>query len=313
MSPLSAISLVVPTRNRAYTLRVVAPGWYEQAGIDEIIIVDDAGSDDTPALVASLAAKYPHVRTSLLRNPVRAGASESRNRGAAAAKNEFVLFCDDDMHLERNYAQTCLRKLLEREAGAVSGRLVYLYPAESPEEALKRFGSGTRAVEMFRRLTCLVVHEASSPGDVEQPLTNPVILTRKELLKRFGFDRYYARGNGYREESDFQMNLFVNGFPIIVTNECHSFHVNNVQVKTGGQRVDRWQKAFWTIFYTNYFFGKYWSRYAPRVGLKVSRYPAVAAFAAYYIYSTFVRGTMVRFGFGRAMLGMAQEKLLRRA
>ncbi len=311
--PLPAVSLVVPTRNRAYTLEIVAPGWYDLVGVDEIIFVNDEGDDRTPELVASLAAQHPDVRTIVIRNSERAGASESRNRGAARATNDFVLFCDDDMHLEPHYAQTCLRKLLELNAGAVSGRLVYMYADETPSEALKRFGSGTRGVAMFRALTCILVHEAYMHGDVELPLTNPVILTRTDLLRQFGFDRYYARGNGYREESDYQMNLFVHDYPIVVTDECHSFHINIALVKTGGQRVDRWRKAYWAIFYTNYFYGKYWQRYAPRVGLRIPRYAAVAAFAGYYIYTTFLRDMVVRFGFGRAALSLAQSKLLRRA
>ncbi len=309
---LPAISLVVPTRNRAYTLRIVADSWYAQAGIDEIIFVDDEGDDDTPALIESLTTAYPQVRTVLIRNPARAGASESRNRGAARATNEFVLFCDDDMHLGAGYAQTCLRKLLARDAGAVSGRLVYMEPSETVNEALRRFGSGTQAVQMFRPLTCVLVHEAKFSGDVELPLTNPVILTRRSLLQKFGFDKYYARGNGYREESDYQMNLFVNDYPTIVTNDCHTFHINIAQVATGGQRVDRWRMIYWPLFYTNYFYGKYWSRYAPRVGLRTSRYPALAAFAVFYLYTTFVRNRLKRFALGRAALEYAMQARIAR-
>jgi glycosyltransferase involved in cell wall biosynthesis len=304
---LPAVSLVVPTRNRAYTLRLVASSWYDQAGVDEIIFVDDAGDDDTPALTESFAAAYPGVRTILVRNPARAGASESRNRGIARATNEFVLFCDDDQYLGPGYAQTCLRKLLERDAGAVSGRDVFLLPAETMDEALKRFGTGTKAEKMYRALTCWTVHEAKFSGDIELPLTNPVILTRLSLLKRFGFDSFYARGNGYREETDYQMNLFVHDFPIIVTNDCHTFHLNSAQVRTGGARGSRWSMIYWPMYYTNYFYGKYWSRYAPRVGLRTSRYPALAAFAVFYMYTTFLKNRLARFALGRALVGIATQ------
>ena len=45
------ISLVVPTRNRAHTLRLVAPSYFEQDGIDQIVFVSDAGDDDSEAVL----------------------------------------------------------------------------------------------------------------------------------------------------------------------------------------------------------------------------------------------------------------------
>ncbi len=130
-----------------------------------------------------------------------------------------------------------LQKLQALNAGAVSGRRIYLTPGESRPKALRRFGSGMGTVKPFRPLMCEYVNGAKFSGDIAIPVTNAIILTRKSLLRQFPFDDYYARGNGYREETDFQMNLFVNGFDIHVTNDCHSFHLPLSQVRTGGQRT----------------------------------------------------------------------------
>ncbi len=283
------ITLIVPTRNRAHTLRIVAQSYFQQDGVTEIIFVSDAGTDDTPAVIDQLARANPQVTTRLLTNTRRLGASEARNVGVREASNPYILFCDDDEHLEAGYAQTCLGKLLQLNAGAVSGRRIYLDAGESAAQALRRFGNGLRKSKPFRFLICEYVNAARFSGDLQLPITNAIILTRKTLLQQFPFDSHYARGNGYREESDFQMNLFTNGYDVYVTNERHSFHLPMSQVRTGGQRAGMLSRIRWTVYYTRYFFGKYYRGYARRAGLKTPRWAALAIFAMFCVYRETLR------------------------
>ncbi len=289
-----AITIVVPTRNRAYTLRLVAESYFQQEGVDEIIFVDDAGADDTAWVIAGMAVQYPHVHVVMLRNEQRVGASASRNRGVAAVTNKLVLFCDDDESLQGGYAMVCRRKLAASGAAAVSGRRVNMLDGETWEEALARFGDGTRDVPPYNYLLCELTGGARYTGDVELPFTNAVILTWTDLVRQYGFDDYYARGNGYREETDYQMNLFVNQHTILQTNDTHSIHLSTSTVSTGGQRTARWRRVYWSVFYTHYFYKKYWYRYAKRIGLRSSQWSALAYFAAFSIYREFLRPKLAR-------------------
>jgi glycosyltransferase involved in cell wall biosynthesis len=283
------ITLIVPTRNRAHTLQLVAPSYFAQDEVSELIFVSDAGDDDTPAVIAEIARQYPHKTMRMLRNESRLGASQSRNVGIAASTNDFILFCDDDEYLEAGYARVLLHKLSALNAGAVSGRRIYLQPGETKPQAMQRFGSGMRSAKPFRPLICEYVNGAKFAGDLAIPITNAIILTKKSLLLHFPFDGRYARGNGYREETDFQMNLFVNGFDIYVTNECHSFHLPLSQVRTGGQRTRPLKRLYWSIYYTHYFFGKYYQRYAKRLGLRSPRWLALIAFSIFAAYRETLR------------------------
>src|SRR5258708_1917067 len=136
-------------RDRAQILGRVAPSYFQQEGVSEIVFVVDAGTDDTPWVVEALSRQFGAVHTKIVRNPTRLGASQSRNIGVAEATNDFVLFCDDDEYLEPGYARTCLRKLLDTESAAVSGRRVYMLSGETPEEAVRRFGNGLRPGDTF--------------------------------------------------------------------------------------------------------------------------------------------------------------------
>ncbi len=283
------ITMVVPTRDRAHTLRRVAESYFRQEGVSEIVFVIDAGSDDSEAVIAELGRHHPTVRCKILRNPARVGASQSRNLGVAAATNDFILFCDDDEYLEPGYALTCLGKLLAGAGAAVSGRRVYMLDGETPQQAVHRFGRGLRNTKPFRKLLCEYVNGAAFDGDIELPFTNAVILTERALLQRFPFDPYYARGNGYREETDYQMNLFVHGYRILATSEVHSIHLPPSQIRRGGQRVSRWRRVYWSLHYTRYFYRKYYKSYAARVGLRAPRWLAMAAFAGFAVYREYLR------------------------
>ena len=283
------ITLVVPTRNRAHTLRLVTPSYYAQEGITEIVFVSDAGADDTPALVEAAARDHPAIAIKLVRNETRLGAAASRNVGVAHATNEYILFCDDDEYLEPGYAITCLRKLEQYGAGAVSGRNVYMLEGETPAEAVRRFGSGLRRTRAFHYLLCEPANGAVYDGDISLPFTHSIILTRRSLLLEEPFDPHYLAGNGYREESDYQMRLFLRGLPIYVTSDVHCMHLSSSLVRTGGQRTSLWARLSWSIRHTAYFHRKYYRAYARKVGLRAPRYVALAAFAAYSAYRETLR------------------------
>ena len=283
------ITMVVPTRDRAHTLRQVIPSYYEQDLVSEIVFVSDAGSDASEAVVMQCAARYPHVATHFLRNAERSGASYSRNVGISRARNDFILFCDDDEYLEAGYAATCLKKLVAYKAGAVSGRRVYMRSGETQEQALHRFGNGVRHSRPFRALICEYVNAARFDGDIRLPITNAIILTPRHLLRQFPYDGFYAQGNGYREESDYQMNLFVHGHDIVVTNDCHSSHLPTQQVRSGGQRTSAWKRIYWSVYYTRYFFGKYYPRYAGRMKMKWPQWVAICAFTVFAVYREVLR------------------------
>ncbi|SON57998.1 putative glycosyltransferase EpsH [Hartmannibacter diazotrophicus] len=293
------ISLIVPTRNRAYTLRKVLPSYFEQDGLDEIILVIDGGTDETEAVFADIGARYPDVRRRVVRHPDRRGASACRNIGVVEATNDYVLFCDDDEYLEPGYARTCYDLLISQKAGAVSGRRVYMQDGETPEGALERFGNGWNTRPPFSPVLCEIRNTARFEGELSLPFTNAIILTQRSLVMSFGFDTHYARGNGYREESDYQMNLYVNGYPILMSNNVHSIHLPISEVRSGGQRVKKFERVYWMIYYNNYFFDKYYDRYCSRMKLKTPKLAAKVIFGLFAVYREFfmpyVKKTRARF------------------
>lgn len=115
MSRQPAVSVIVPTYNQApfveEAVRSVLAQTYPAC---EIIVADDGSSDETPAIIRSLAAEYPEkIRPLLSRH--NTGVSRNVNRGLAAASGAYIalLAGDDLMYPEKIEAQV---QMLEGDA-----------------------------------------------------------------------------------------------------------------------------------------------------------------------------------------------------
>ena len=86
------VSVVVPSYNRAALLKRTLRAILAQQLTDlEVLVVDDGSTDDTGAIAAAA-----DPRVVVIRHQQPAGVSAARNRGIAAARGEWIAFCDDD-------------------------------------------------------------------------------------------------------------------------------------------------------------------------------------------------------------------------
>ncbi|UYY57070.1 glycosyltransferase family 2 protein [Sphingomonas sp. S2-65] len=88
-------AVIIPVRNRpALVAQAIRSCQQQTLPVDEIIVVDDASTDDTPEIVERLASADPRVR--LIRSQENRGAHNARNCGAAATQAEWLAFLDSD-------------------------------------------------------------------------------------------------------------------------------------------------------------------------------------------------------------------------
>jgi glycosyltransferase involved in cell wall biosynthesis len=100
---MTAVSIVVPTRNSARTLepclRSIRAQTYEDV---ELVVVDNHSSDETPAVAKRLSDRF------LTAGPER---SSQRNHGARIATGSALIFVDSDMLLEPTIVAECVAAL----------------------------------------------------------------------------------------------------------------------------------------------------------------------------------------------------------
>lgn len=90
---MSDCSVIIPAYNRCGTLgRALASALTQIDPPHEVIVVDDASSDDTAATVATFTDR----RIRVIRHDRRLGAAAARNTGARAARGRWLAFLDSD-------------------------------------------------------------------------------------------------------------------------------------------------------------------------------------------------------------------------
>ena len=208
------VSVVVPTRNRPHLLRLSLFSALRQRGADvEVIVVDDASTDDTAAMVSNVADR----RVRLLRQTSRGGVSATRNRGIEEASGEWIAFLDDD----DLWAPEKL--MLQLESATRAGR-TWAYTGDVNVD------DDLRVLSAFRPPTPEQVMEAL-------PRYNPVpsgasnIIVRADALAAVGpFDPDLRR----TEDWDLWIRMARTGPPACVSRPLvgYRFHTDNIAADT---------------------------------------------------------------------------------
>ncbi|MFL6135002.1 MAG: glycosyltransferase, partial [Nocardioidaceae bacterium] len=196
-------SVVVPTFQRcALVTQVVQALAAQVAPPIEVVVVVDGSTDGTAQALAGLSAPFP-VR--VIEQP-NAGAARARNRGAALARGELLLFLDDDMIAEPDLLVE-LGRVHARGADAVLGHIPAV--AGSTTEFLSR-GLADWAVKRRERL----VRNGGvlTAGDL---LTGQLSVRRDVFEALGGFDERFTKGGSFGgEDTDFGRRLFAEGYRV---------------------------------------------------------------------------------------------------
>ena len=116
------ISIIIPVYNGEKTLRRTLLSCLEQTYTNvEILVVDNASTDGTKNVVASLqtdSIRYIHL--------TQKGRSLARNTGIEASKGAYIVFLDADDLLEKNMLSTMTGILEKNHARAVQCATLYM-------------------------------------------------------------------------------------------------------------------------------------------------------------------------------------------
>lgn len=89
------ISVVIPLYNaEKYIVETLESLISQTHPIDEILVIDDCGSDHSAEIVKEYSEQHPVIR--LIQQPQNQGGSAARNRGLQEARNKWVLLMDAD-------------------------------------------------------------------------------------------------------------------------------------------------------------------------------------------------------------------------
>ncbi len=133
-SMATSLTIAVPTHNRAATLLATLEGVAAQrlpTDVDaECLVVDNASTDDTAAIVARFGASAPIRVRRVVESHL--GSSFARNRAFEESRADFIFFVDDDAIAEPDWAGELLAALESRNLDAACGMVLPRWLQEPP-------------------------------------------------------------------------------------------------------------------------------------------------------------------------------------
>lgn len=230
------VSIIIPTYNRPDDLDCVLPYYVNQPDVLEVIIVDD-GSSLSYNEVIDKYKKMAKVNIVYHRNETNLGAGAGRNIGLSLTNGRYILWGEDDAFLSENYVRVLKNKIKEKEI--VFGSIYYgIHPTMCADEQKKIIRSQQCSDrKLFDYENLEGYYRLKTETDVKVPWGHALLMTTKEAYTGI---RYYEgyKVNGYREETDAQVQISKRGYSIIYTSEtcCYHFPARN---SNGGQHSSR--------------------------------------------------------------------------
>jgi GT2 family glycosyltransferase len=126
---MKLVSVIIPTHNRVRLLKASLESVLRQTHTSiEVIVVDDAGTEDVQALLTQYDGNIRYIR-----NEKNLGLAGTRNQGIAAASGDYIAFLDDDDLLEPTKIEKQVAILESNpEVDVVYCGYYYLFEDEKP-------------------------------------------------------------------------------------------------------------------------------------------------------------------------------------
>ena len=147
----------------------------------ELVVVDDASTDETPSLLAG----FDDARVTVLRNDERSGLAASLNRGLDAAEGRYVARLDSDDVARADRLQLQVARIESGPRVAVVGSAVRDLDEHGTVGALHRGPIGARGVRWLSLFS--------------SPFFHPTVLVDRERLDALGlrYDTSFAESEDY--------------------------------------------------------------------------------------------------------------------
>ena len=208
MADGSELTIVLPARNEAAALRSLLPDLRARFPAAEIIVVDDASTDDTPALAESAGCRVISL-------PYNMGNGAAVKAGIRAASRETTAIMDaDGQHRPED-----LERLVDRFRSG--GFDMVVGARESPDHAT---GSRLVANTVFNRLASWMT------GQTVRDLTSGIRVAHSHMLREF----LSLMPNGFSYPTTITMAFFRSGYTV-------DYWPVQVQERIGKSHIRAWR------------------------------------------------------------------------
>jgi glycosyltransferase involved in cell wall biosynthesis len=206
------LSVVIVTRNRAALLAATLEQLARQRFTrgDEVIVVDNASTDDTAAIIRRATREFPVPLRQM--HSAAAGKTPALNAALAVASGDVLALTDDDVLVADDWVEAIRTSFADSSVDLIGGRVDPRW--ERPAPRWLRVDQGTQYGEMASPLALLHYGHAQELGGRTAVGAN-MIVRRSVYDSLGGFDPQLGRGAGNLlcgEDHDLCQRAVASGF-----------------------------------------------------------------------------------------------------
>jgi len=241
------LTFVIPTYNRRFVIAGELDRISNLSRYADVIIIDDGSEDGTYAFLKETFRRNSRIK--LVRNVANDGSAHCWNVGLAKASTGTVFFLHDDsvelLPSTRQFVETLRASIKKYE-------IVGVHVAEY-EPFRVPFGGAARDV-LYQLLYALAgqIVSRNYDGMKQTWFVSGILGVRRDVGLAVGFDDKMLTGNGFREESDFELRARRSGFRILYNPNIGVVHRRNLgggqSLKAAGDRYTFWAVRNQLIF-----------------------------------------------------------------
>lgn len=230
-------SLVILTYNNLDFTRQCLESVYAKTEADdfEVVVVDNASRDDTPAYLQTFAAGQ--ARCKIILNPQNTGFAAGNNTGAAAASGEFIVFLNNDVIVTAGWLPALLDHLDDPAVGMIG-------PVTNSSGNASRIPVTYEGIEGLDEFAA--AHTRAHAGEAFEIAMLPFqcVALRRAVWEQVGpLDERF--GVGMFEDDDYALRLKQAGYKILCAEDAYIHHFGSASFSK--IETDR----YWRLFKTN--------------------------------------------------------------
>lgn len=268
-SPLVSVTIVTfnSARHIAACLESVRAQDYSPL---ELVIADNASSDNSAELVRKLAADGQ-----LIFNPVNVGFAAAQNQAITLAKGEWILCLNPDVVLSANFIRVLIAAGRQDEkVGSLCGKLLRWQPGASPERTNVIDSTGMYFLPNLRHLDRGAEEEDRGQFDETEyvfGVSGAAALYRREMVQDASIEGQFFDEEffSYREDADLAWRAQLLGWRAAYVPAAVGWHVRRVTPERREQLPAEinWHsvKNRYLMRYKNIGFGLWWRTLLPAI------------------------------------------------
>lgn len=206
----------------------------KQEGIEELIVIDDGSEKDYTELNLLIEdfLKDSKIKYIYHKNKKNMGAAYCRNLGVSLANFDFILWGEDDAFLSEDYLRILVNKISDNKilCGSIYYDITPWMTEIEKQKVIKKQRECPR--EIFDTRIFEGYYRKKISQDISVPFGHALILVPKRAYSSIKYYEGYLV-NGYREESDAQVQMSEKGYKIIYTSDTECYHLPRSAIEQG--------------------------------------------------------------------------------